>query len=85
MDYNSKVSLICPVCRGSSFSGTDSMFLCVVCNKTYTRQQLEKANEGRIQKEINNIVEKKILPDVAKQMKTSLQKAFKGNPYIKIK
>jgi len=85
MDYKSKVTLLCPVCNGSSFSETGTVIVCANCQNSFTREQLEKANKGRIQKEINTIVEKQILPNVAKTMKANLQKAFKGNPYIKIK
>jgi len=85
MDYKSKVSLLCPICNRSSFNDTGELFVCINCNNSYTRAQLEKANEGRIRKQINNIVEKKILPDFTKQFKSNLQNAFRNNPYIKIK
>jgi transposase-like protein len=85
MKYDTKISLLCPVCNGSSFSQEGSNEVCANCKSTFTRAQLEKANECRINQQINKIYEKQILPDITKQMKTSLQKAFKGNPYIKIK
>ena len=85
MKYNTKISLICPVCKGSQFSEEDLMVICSNCKNSFTKEQLEKANEGRINKQITKIYEKQILPDIEKQMKKSLQKAFKGNPYIKIK
>jgi uncharacterized Zn finger protein (UPF0148 family) len=85
MDYKSKVSLLCPSCGSSSFGETGSKIVCMRCNKTFTRNELEKSNEARINKQIQTVYEKQILPDMAKQLKTNLQKAFKGNPYIKIK
>jgi transposase-like protein len=61
------------------------MIVCANCKNTFTREQLDKANEKIIKQQINTIVEKQILPDMAKQLKSNLQKAFKGNPNIKIK
>jgi len=61
------------------------MFVCLNCKNAYSRDQLEKANNGRIRKQISNVFEKQVLPDISKQIKSSLKKAFQGNPYIKIK
>lgn len=85
MDYNSRISLLCPACNGSSFNITDSIFVCANCKNAYSRDQLEKANDGRIRKQINTVFEKQVLSDISKQMKSSLKKAFQGNPYIKVK
>jgi len=85
MDYTSKVSLVCPYCGGSSFNETGSKFVCIKCNKSFTKNELEKSNGARINKQIQTVYEKQILPDIEKKVKTSLQKAFKGNLNIKIK
>jgi len=85
MDYKSKVTLLCPSCNGSSFEDTGIQLICVKCNRVFSHDQLEKTNEGRINKQIKTVYEKQILPDIEKKLKSSLQKAFKGNPYIKIK
>jgi transposase-like protein len=85
MDYKSKISLLCPVCKISSFEETGVSYVCSKCNKTFTYSQLEKANEKRINKQIQTVYEKQILPDIAKKINSDLKKAFKGNPYIKIK
>jgi len=85
MDYTSKISLVCPSCGSSFFGETGSKFVCMQCNKTFTRNELEKSNEARINKQIRTVYEKQILPDLSKKLKSDLQKAFRGNPYIKIK
>ena len=85
MDYRSKVSLHCPSCNCSSFNTVDSIITCSNCNRTFTRQQLEDANSKRIKQHIDNVVKKEVLPDFNKQLKDNLKKAFRGNPYIKIK
>jgi uncharacterized Zn finger protein (UPF0148 family) len=84
-NYDSKITLLCPVCKSSKFGDNGSTFICDNCKGSFTREQLEKANENRINKQIKDVYEKQIFPDLAKKFKSDMQKAFKGNPYIKIK
>ncbi|MCL2247367.1 MAG: hypothetical protein FWC10_09715 [Lentimicrobiaceae bacterium] len=62
-------------------SEANSLFTCTCCNTTHAKERLLKANERNVKKQMHNIIEKQVLPDV----KSSLKNAFRGSPYIKIK
>ena len=85
MDYTSKISLLCPTCKVSSFKEVGNTYVCSKCSREFTYKQLEKVNEGRINKEITSVYEKQILPDITKKLNENLKKAFKGNSFIKVK
>jgi formylmethanofuran dehydrogenase subunit E len=47
-DYSKKVEMICPVCGGKMFEHDsevpDGPVKCISCNRSYSRDQLVKAN-----------------------------------------
>ena len=67
--YDSKITLLCPACKSSELEIVDSTVFCFNCKGSFTQEQLDEANEDRINKKIMDIYEKEILPDIAKDLK----------------
>jgi transposase-like protein len=65
MVIKSKITLLCPSCRSPSIDENGSKFVCLHCNKTFSRHEIERYNQSRIDKEVQALFEKKILPDIA--------------------
>lgn len=88
LDKHSRTILLqCPTCGGASFEseiGEDTEVKCVQCGRVIERDELLRENSENIQEnleEMNSDVGK----DIARQMRKTLQDAFKGNKNIKIK
>ena len=88
--YSRNISIHCPTCGNTEFEfdqenhDDTSIYRCVSCDRELTKAELLRENEENIHihtKEIGNEITK----DLAKELKRSLQNAFKGNKNIRIK
>ena len=88
--YNREIGAVCPTCGATHFKfdqGVDEtieMVECASCGRKMTKDELLNENSENISEHINEIG-KEIVDDLAKDFKRSLQKALRGNKYIKIK
>lgn len=89
-DYDRNIELLCPTCGGGKFQhGQDldqavALVWCVGCNREITKDELIRENAESIHAHLGEI-QKEALGDIAKDLKKSLQKAFKGSNNISIK
>lgn len=84
--YNRSIPLQCPTCGSNQFEHSEEPVLmkCASCGRELTRDELISENGENIQKHVEEIG-KQAAQDLGQQMKKSLQDAFKGNKFIKIK
>ncbi|WP_028322704.1 ECs_2282 family putative zinc-binding protein [Desulfatiglans anilini] len=86
--YDRKVSLHCPTCGGDQFEfddaiqSEDAYVRCIGCGREMTKGELIRENTENIQEHLNDI-SKDVKDDLAKEMKSMLRNAFKGNKHIK--
>lgn len=89
-NHNRNVSLLCPTCGCSQFSyknGVDETIeiaKCASCGREVTKDELIHENSENISEHVKEIG-KSVTDDIAKQLRESLKKAFKGSKNIRIK
>lgn len=89
-NLNRTVTLLCPDCGSNQFAfdGDDtsdaSTVKCSGCGRESTKADLIAANRDRIDAEVKKIGEE-ATEEVARQLKKSLQDAFRGSTTIKVK
>lgn len=81
---NKRVSLICPICGNDQFSSLDipveelkdaseaSRIQCSDCHKIFTREELLKENQDRIDTEV-----KEVKCEITKQIHDEIKKALR--------
>ncbi|WP_432452600.1 MULTISPECIES: ECs_2282 family putative zinc-binding protein [unclassified Agarivorans] len=88
--YNRSIGLQCPTCGCTSYEyehGVDETIevaKCASCGREITKDELFQENSENIQEHISE-VGKQVTDDLAKELKASLKKAFKGSKNIRIK
>ncbi len=88
--YNKAVSLLCPTCGGTLFEtekGVDEtieLTKCAACKRVMTKDDLIHENSENISEHVKEMG-KKITEDLAKELKDTLAKAFRGSKNIRIK
>lgn len=88
--YNRSIGLQCPTCGCTSYEyeqGVDETIevaKCASCGREMTKDELLQENSENIQEHISE-VGKQVTDDLAKELKASLKKAFKGSKSIRIK
>ncbi|RUO18006.1 hypothetical protein CWE08_12075 [Aliidiomarina iranensis] len=88
--YDRNVSLHCPTCGATQFEYDEtleddhSMVRCISCDREVTKAELIHENSENINEHMEEIG-KQAADDVAKEMRKSLKKAFRGNKNIKFK
>ena len=89
-NYNRNVSLLCPTCGSSHFSyengvgETIEIAKCASCGREVTKDELIHENSENISEHVKEIG-KIVTDDIAKQLRESLKKAFKGSKNIRMK
>lgn len=88
--YNRTISLNCPTCGGTQFSSKEGavedapIVTCASCGLEITQEDLRTANSENIDEHLKEI-QVQVVQDLQKELKKSLQDAFKGSKFIKIK
>jgi hypothetical protein len=84
--YTRTVSLQCPTCGGTEFSGPDSheVFTCARCARTLTRDELVHENSENMNAHLEELAED-VKKDAIELLKKDLQAAFKGSSVIRVK
>jgi predicted RNA-binding Zn-ribbon protein involved in translation (DUF1610 family) len=88
--YNRNVSLLCPTCGCTQFEfgkGVDETIeiaKCASCGRKLTKDELIQENSENISEHMREIGSQ-VTKYLAKEMKESFKKAFKGNKNIRIK
>lgn len=88
--YNRSIGLQCPTCGCTSYEyeqGVDETIevgKCASCGREMTKDELLQENSENIQEHISEMG-KQVTDDLAKELKASLKKAFKGSKNIRIK
>lgn len=88
--YSRSVSLLCPTCGGTQFEtekgadGVVELTKCAVCKRVITKDDLIQENSENISEHVKEMG-KQITEDLAKELKATLAKAFRGNKNIRIK
>ena len=89
--YSRSIELRCSTCAGTQFEHEENVesdelvhIRCIGCNRMFSKQELIRENAENIDAHVSEVGEE-ILQDFAKDMKKSLQNAFRGNKYIKFK
>lgn len=89
-NYNRNINLLCPTCGCSQFSfenGVDETIeiaKCASCGREATKDELIHENSENISEHVKEIG-KNVTDDIAKHLRESLKKAFKGSKNIRIK
>ncbi|ESK54713.1 ECs_2282 family putative zinc-binding protein [Acinetobacter tjernbergiae] len=89
-NYNRNINLLCPTCGCSQFSfenGVDETIeiaKCASCGREVTKDELIHENSENISEHVKEIG-KNVTDDIAKHLRESLKKAFKGSKNIRIK
>lgn len=88
--YNRTISLNCPTCGCTQFSTKEgavedaSLVTCASCGLEISKEDLKTANSENIEEHLKEVQEQAV-QDLQKVLRKSLQDAFKGNQFIKIK
>ena len=88
--YNREVSLMCATCGGTQFEFSDSIpeaireYECKQCNRVYSKEELYALNRDNLEAHKKEIGEE-VVRDATKELKKSLEKAFRGNKNIRFK
>jgi len=87
--YNRSVALLCPTCGSDQFESEkdheDVEWLkCVSCERVLTKDELMAANSENIAEHVGEI-EKEVTKDLAKEVRGTFQKAFRGTKGIRFK
>lgn len=88
--YDIEVTLLCPECGSSSFQydsetkDPTSIIKCASCGRECSREQLIQDNKSQMEKLASQAGEEAV-KDFAKEMRKSLEKAFRGNKNIKLR
>jgi uncharacterized Zn finger protein len=86
--YNRNISMNCPTCGSTQFSGAEDdsgeLVTCASCGRVLTRDELLRENSENIAVNVEE-VKAQVLKDISKQLQDSLKKAFKGSKNIRIK
>jgi len=69
-------SFCCPVCKCSKFSISCSLYTCINCHYTFTKQQLLNANKANITTNVKEQVNSFLTKEV-KKMNLRLKKKLK--------
>ena len=88
--YNRRVSLLCPTCGSDQFEfdhGVDESIeiaKCASCGREINKDNLIQENSENINAHSEEIG-REIVKDVAKDLRASLKKAFRGSKHIKFR
>lgn len=88
--YQRSIGLQCPTCGCTDYEyeqGVDEtieLAKCASCDREITRDELIHENSENIQEHVSEIG-KHVTEDLAKELKASLKKAFRGSKNIRIK
>ena len=84
--YDRSIPMQCPTCGATDFAYTEGSELvkCASCGREITRDELMHDNSENVQEHTDEIA-KQAAGDFGKELKRSLQDAFKGSKFIKIK
>lgn len=88
--YQRSIGLQCPTCGCTDYEyeqGVDEtieLAKCASCGRELTKDELIHENSENIHEHASEIG-KKVTEDLAKELKESLRKAFRGNKNIRIK
>lgn len=88
--YDIEITLLCPECGSSSFkydretTDSTSIVKCASCGRECSREQLIQDNKPQIEKRATQSGNEAV-KDFAKEMRKSLEKAFRGNKNIKLR
>jgi uncharacterized Zn finger protein len=88
--YQRSIGLQCPTCGCTDYEyeqGVDEtieLAKCASCGREFTKDELIHENSENIHEHFSEIG-KKVTEDLAKELKESLKKAFRGNKNIRIK
>ena len=80
MENTGKITLNCSACFSNLITGNHGEPYCPKCKVSFTKEQAIAMNKRKIDDSIAPVLEK-----AKKQLKINLQKAFRGNKYIKIR
>lgn len=86
--YQRSIGLQCPTCGCTEYEqGVDETIevaKCASCGRELTKDELINENSENIQEHVSEIG-KQVTDDLAKELKASLKKAFRGSKNIRIK
>jgi uncharacterized Zn finger protein len=88
--YQRSIGLQCPTCGCTDYEyeqGVDEtieLAKCASCGRELTKDELIHENSENIQEHVSEIG-KQVTEDLAKELKASLKKAFRGSKNIRIK
>ena len=88
--YNRTISFNCPSCACTQLSTEgetieDALLVtCTNCGLEIFKEDLKTANSENIEEHLKAVGEE-VLKDAEEELKMSLQNAFKGNSFMKIK
>ena len=84
--YNRSIPLQCPTCGSTEFKHSEEsdVVKCASCNREITRDELIRENRENLQDHAVEFAIEAVL-DLGQLLMRSLQDAFKGNKFIKLK
>ena len=88
--YSRQISLLCPTCGCSEFEfdegtvQTGELAKCASCGREMTKDELIRENSENISEHAKEVGQG-VVRGLAKELRTSLKKAFRGSKNIKIK
>lgn len=88
--YQKNVSMLCPTCGCSTYEyeqvvdETTEIVKCASCGRELTKDELINENSENINEHVSEMGEE-IETDIAKELRASLKKAFRGNKNFRIK
>ena len=87
--YNRAVSLLCPTCGGDQFEyegdgETIATAKCANCEREFARDELIELNSENISTHVTEMGQE-IKKDLAREMRDTLKKAFRGSKHVKFR
>lgn len=84
--YDRTIPLTCPTCGATDFAQTEDnkFFTCASCGRKITKDELINENSENIQEHAGEVA-RQAIPDLERELKKTLQNAFKNSKFIKIK
>lgn len=87
--YDRNINMLCPTCGGDQFETGESadeateIVKCASCGRVLTKDELIDENSETIEEHVKEMGAEAV-KDLAKEMKESIRKAFRGNKNIRI-
>lgn len=84
--YDRVISLQCPTCGGTEFASQEPELIrtCIGCGRSLTHDELMQENSENISEHVKEIGAQ-LVKDVQKDLRATLQKAFRGSKHWRIR